>query len=110
MLPDIDFKRPKVNVYVPTDIFSRCSNPREYDIFKQDYLENNEDIEDMEEVKKSFFEDDEGDFDNCVIKKTKKEECYNEEDKEFMRLIPDPSESKLYELTQMIQKERNRRI
>jgi len=104
-LPDIDFKKPTINVYVPTDIFSRCSNPREYDIFKQDNHEN----EDMEEVKNSFA-DIEGDFDNCIVEKTKKEECYSEEDKEFIRLIPDPSESKLYELTQMIQKERNRRM
>lgn len=43
------------------------------------------------------------------VKKPTQEEVYSEEDLEFMSLVPEPHEPKLFEYTIKITKERNRR-
>jgi hypothetical protein len=34
-MADIDYKKPKVNVYIQDDIFNRCLNPKEYQHLKE---------------------------------------------------------------------------
>lgn len=45
----------------------------------------------------------------CKIKKPHGEDIYGEDDIDFMELVPEPQEAKLYELTTKISKARERK-
>jgi len=120
-MAEIDYKKPKVSVYIQDDIFSRCLNPKEYHYLKdryesEDKEELDEDVYMMQdedfpikgEESKSTFDDD---YFTCEVRKPLKgEEPYGEEDQDFMKLLTDPTgEANLFEVVNKISKERERK-
>ena len=95
-LPDLDYKRTKIDVFVPNDIFSRNANPLDYEDLKDDSSTNEEDRDARM-------------LDQGRVMRPTKEVVYNEEDEEFMVLIPEPHEPKLFECSTKILRERQRR-
>lgn len=103
-MADLDYKRPKIDVYIMNDIFNQCANPLESeDLHDMSSTKENED----EQMKSSSaftsqerkHEAMQVDYEECHVPKPTKEDVYNDEDYEFMSLVPEPHEPKLFELT-----------
>lgn len=45
---DIDYKKPKINVYTQNDIFTRCMNPKEYELMKENANEQEKESPDVD--------------------------------------------------------------
>ena len=111
-LADIDYKRVKVEVYVQNDIFSMCANPKEYEELKEKQMELLEEEETTTQGSKELKKEnvmDIGEVQECKVPKPTREDGYNSDDYEYMELIPESGELKLFEYSIKIQKERERR-
>jgi hypothetical protein len=62
-----------------------------------------EDMEMKEDQRKQ-----EDDYFNCIVQRLTNEHIYSEDDQEFMKLVPEPSELKLFELINKLHRERTR--
>ncbi len=90
---DLDYKKPKVDIYMPSDIFTKCANP---------------DDEIMEDIEQALpdQEDEKNDYDKCVVEKPQRGNPFGEDDLEFMSLMPDPSgEAQLFAIVNKQMKE-----
>ena len=80
-LPDIDYKKPKFNVYMQNDIFTKCIDPDDYLQLKelkekevtQDTEMNDAEAQKQQELTADFNNavDFEEDYYNCLVNKPK---------------------------------------
>ena len=114
-MADLDYKRPKIDVYVMNDIFNQCANPLDSEeLHEQSQTkEGSNNVTDEDQFKSALTAENKLpevlDYAKCQVPKPTREDVYNEEDYEYMQLVPEPSEPKLYELTQKIYMEKQRR-
>lgn len=104
-IADLDYKRPKIDVLIQNDIFNQCANPHENEELMREASTEEDNNKEQTEERKAF----DIDFEECRVMKPTKEDIYNDEDYEFMSLVPDPIEPKLFEYTMKVQRERMRR-
>ncbi len=120
-LPDIDYKKPKFNVFMQNDIFTKCIDPADYLSLKElkEKASTKEDDEVMSEntlvqpeEQESPATNFEEDYYHCIVAKPKSAADYPyiaEDDIDMLNLIPEQNEPVLYELVNKVHTEKKRK-